>query len=124
MVEVVMCIVKHEDKLLLVHRKGKDANLSWAFPGGTVEENETVEQVAVRELKEETNLDGKFECIIGDRIHPYSKKHMAYVAMTPTTFELKLGDDDLDDLKWVEISQLRDYIGNNIYDKVAEYLGI
>ena len=124
MVEVVMCIVKHEDKLLLVHRKGKDANLSWAFPGGTVEENETVEQVAVRELKEETNLDGKFECIIGDRIHPYSKKHMAYVAMTPITFELKLGDDDLDDLKWVEISQLRDYIGNNIYDKVAEYLGI
>lgn len=124
MVEVVMCIVKHEDKLLLVHRKGKDVNLSWAFPGGTVEENETVEQVAVRELKEETNLDGKFECIIGDRIHPYSKKHMAYVAMTPTTFELKLGDDDLDDLKWVERSQLRDYIGNNIYDKVAEYLGI
>lgn len=124
MVEVVMCIVKHEDKLLLVHRKGKDANLSWAFPGGTVEENETVEQVAVRELKEETNLDGKFECIIGDRIHPYSKKHMAYVAMTPTTFEMKLGDDDLDDLKWVEISQLRDYIGNNIYDKVAEYLSI
>ena len=124
MIEVVMCIVKKEDEILLVHRKGKDANLSWAFPGGTVEQGETVEQTAIRELKEETNVDGQFDCIIGDRVHPYSKKHMAYVAMSPLSFDLKLGDEDLDDLQWVKISELSNYIGNNIYDKVKEFLKI
>ena len=30
---------------------------SWDFPGGTMELNETIEEVARRELKEETNLE-------------------------------------------------------------------
>lgn len=38
--------------LLLKHNAGH-----WSFPKGHVEENETEEQTALREIKEETNLD-------------------------------------------------------------------
>lgn len=121
MVEVVMCIVRYDNKVLLVHRKNNDERLSWVFPGGTVELGETVEQTAIRELKEETNIDGTIETIIGERIHPKTNKHMAYVALTPKSFETVLGDDDLDDIKWVEISELPLFL-NGLYDKVSDYL--
>ncbi len=47
------CIVFDNDKILLI----KDTNGNWGFPKGHVEENETEEQTAIRETKEETNID-------------------------------------------------------------------
>ena len=47
------CIVMHKDKVLLVkHNKGH-----WDFPKGHVEEGETEKQTAMREVKEETNVN-------------------------------------------------------------------
>ena len=122
MIEVVMCVVCFDGKILLVHRKEKESKISWAFPGGTVKAGETPFETAKRELVEETNIKGEPLEIIGDRIHPYSKKHMAYVALKPLNFELKLGDDDLDDLRWVDINEIEEYFGSPIYENVSKYL--
>lgn len=47
------CIVMHKDKVLLVkHNKGH-----WDFPKGHVEDGETEKQTAIREVKEETNVN-------------------------------------------------------------------
>ena len=48
------CIIINENnKILLIHQlKGH-----WGLPKGHVEDNETEEQTAIREVKEETNLD-------------------------------------------------------------------
>ncbi len=47
------CIIIEDKKVLLVHQtKGH-----WGFPKGHIEENETEIQTALREVKEETNLD-------------------------------------------------------------------
>ena len=121
-IEVVMCIVTHNGKILLVHRADKDPKLSWAFPGGTVESGESVFETAIRELKEETNIDGEVIQLIGDRIHPYSKKHMAYVAMTPISFNIIVGDDDLDMCRWFDISDIDSIFGSPVYEKVSTYL--
>ena len=43
--------------LLLIQRGDEPYKGSWAFPGGFVNENETVEQAVVRELKEETGIE-------------------------------------------------------------------
>ena len=121
MIEIVMCIACIDDKILLVRRKSNSDKLLWVFPGGTVEDGETPFKTAVRELKEETNIDSEAIELIGERIHPYTKKHMAYVAVKPTSFELKLGDDDLDLLEWVEISRIEEYFGTPLYEAVKEY---
>ena len=121
-IEVVMCIVTFEGKILLVHRADKDPKLSWAFPGGTVEIGESIFQTAIRELKEETNIDGEIVQLIGDRIHPYSKKHMAYVALRPKSFDILIGDDDLDMCQWFDINELGSILGSSIYEKVNIYL--
>lgn len=48
-------IIIREGKILLIHRF-KDGNEYWVLPGGTQEENETVEQTLDRELAEELSL--------------------------------------------------------------------
>lgn len=57
--------VFQDGKLLVVRRVAHDDFLAgeWELPGGGVDAEETIEQGAVRELKEETNLD--VEQIIG-----------------------------------------------------------
>lgn len=47
-------IVQSEDKILLQRRADRE---SWGLPGGTQDIGETFEETALRELKEETNLD-------------------------------------------------------------------
>ena len=43
-------------KLLMIRRGGEPYKGQWALPGGMVEENETTESAAARELQEETGL--------------------------------------------------------------------
>ena len=62
-------IVFKDDKVLVIkHNRGH-----YGFPKGHVEDNETEEETAIREVKEETNVDAK---IIGDfrKVITYSPK--------------------------------------------------
>ena len=54
-----------EDKIVLIRRAGPPFKGFYAIPGGFVEYGETVEDAAVREMKEETGLDVKLLGIIG-----------------------------------------------------------
>ena len=47
------CIILEEDKVLLI----KQTAGHWSFPKGHMEQGETEIQTAIRETKEETNLD-------------------------------------------------------------------
>lgn len=44
-------------EILLIQRKNEPFQGEWAIPGGFIEMDESLEQAAVRELKEETNID-------------------------------------------------------------------
>ena len=48
-------IIEYEEKIVLIYRKNYPQG--WALPGGFIEYGETAEQAAIREAKEETNLD-------------------------------------------------------------------
>ncbi len=61
----VDCIVEKNNKILLIKRKFEPFKGYYAFPGGFVKENETTEEAAIRELKEEANLDGKIVGLLG-----------------------------------------------------------
>lgn len=58
-------VQRKEGHVLLVERLNDPGKRKWAFPGGKVEYGETVEESAVREVKEETNIDVKLKELLG-----------------------------------------------------------
>jgi 8-oxo-dGTP diphosphatase len=58
-IAAVIAVIVHEGQTLLVRRANPpDAGL-WGFPGGKIEHGETVEAAALRELTEETSVQGE-----------------------------------------------------------------
>jgi len=56
-------IVEVGAQIVLIERK--HFPLGWAIPGGFVEFGETVEETAVREIREETSLEVKLRALLG-----------------------------------------------------------
>ena len=59
-----VAVIVNNRKILLMHRinNGKEYHV---FPGGGVENGETVEQAVLREVQEETSLEVKIEKLLG-----------------------------------------------------------
>ncbi len=53
---VVLCSTNKHFKVLLIKRKNDPFKEEWALPGGFIEESETLEEAAIRELHEETGV--------------------------------------------------------------------
>lgn len=109
------CVVmtrESEPKVLLIERGNDPFKGCWAFPGGFMEMDETLEQCAVRELKEETGMEvteddimafGTFSAVDRDpRGRTISK---AYLVMVDEPIEVK-GQDDAAKAEWFNISEL------------------
>ena len=62
---VVVVVVQHRDKLLLGKRNIEPGKGLWNFCGGYIELGETVEEAAIREVKEESTLDVELEQLVG-----------------------------------------------------------
>lgn len=120
--KVVVGIVIKEDKVLIVRRKKGEGDLLWQFPGGTVEQGETFEEAVIRELREETGIRVSVKERLGERIHPYTKKYMAYFGCEYIDGELHISDADLDQIEWVDKNKLEQYFTTPIYEAAAEYL--
>ena len=61
MIEAVSCggVVIFRGKILLLYKNYKNRYEGWVLPKGTVEEGETYEQTALREVKEESGADAE-----------------------------------------------------------------
>ena len=75
-----------EDKVLLITRGREPWKGSLAFPGGFIEKGEDPEDAVLRELKEETGLDGKIVDLLCVRGNP-ERDPVSYTHLTlPTIF--------------------------------------
>lgn len=97
--------------LVLNHKKLNDENIFWNFPGGGVEEGESITNALKREFKEETNLDisvGKF-CFINQVIAQQLHAIELYFSVKSENFEAKIGQDPefdiISDLKWMTFDE-------------------
>jgi N utilization substance protein B len=100
----------------------------WTLSKGGVEEGETPKQAAVREIKEETNLDITIVDIVGESeyiaSHPQKgkiRKHVTFFLAespyVPVTLENTSGG--LDDVRWFTVAEVA---GLKMYDDVTGYM--
>ena len=83
-------IIVNNGKVLLMHRVKHDKEY-YVFPGGGVEEGETVEQALLREVNEETSLEVKIEKLLYHHIYNSNTEQFFYLC-SYISGEPKLGD--------------------------------
>jgi len=108
-------LVKNEtDKILMIFRRGK-----WDLPKGNVDENEKIEDCALREVKEETGLkDVQLNSPLTITYHTYHegtkyilKESHWFTMMAVGEQELiPQVEEDILEIKWIEQKDLHLYL--------------
>ena len=105
----IICL--KENKILLAKRAFEPAKGEWGLPGGFMELNETLHEAAIRELKEETNLDGVVTGIISTCSHygtVFGDILLIGVTMEVDDFSSIKAGDDAEELGFFELDKLPD----------------
>lgn len=66
-------IILHEGGIVSVKHHLRDGRQNWVFPGGAVEEGETVPETGIRELQEECNVTVSLSRLLYVRIFYFSR---------------------------------------------------
>ncbi len=108
-------IMPHQDNILLMHRLNRGQEY-FVFPGGGVEENETIEHAVLREVLEETTINAEIEKLIYHHVYDNGSEQYyylcRYVRGTPKLGEanesasMARGDDQFFEPAWYPISSI------------------
>jgi 8-oxo-dGTP diphosphatase len=117
----VGAVVVLDGRLLLVQRDTEPGAGEWSVPGGRVEPGELLAEAVVRELAEETGLEGVCGGLVGwvERID--DARHFVILDFEVTV----LADDqpraggDARDARWVPLEDVADWL---LVDGLAEFL--
>lgn len=101
-------LVDAHGRLLLVHEDyGKRR---WGLPGGRHEPGESIEETAIREAKEETNLDVELGELIGEYliVSAVGERLLEVSVFTAaiTGGEIKPQEGEIDDIGWFDPNRL------------------
>ena len=117
-------ILFKDNKILLVKRKYEPQQGYWSLPAGFLEYDETAEQTAIRETKEETNLDIKLTALFGvytsfddPRVHVLLVVYRGEIL----SGELKPGDD-AEEVKYYSLDKLPAKIAFSCHRKILDKL--
>jgi len=118
-------VVNSNDELLLVKRSVRPAKGHWCLPGGFLELGESPEQGVLRELKEETNLDGEVESLIGIQpsLHGFWGDVVVIGFAVSTNGGMAAPGDDAAEVKYFSLSDLPQIAFNTHIALLDEYLG-
>lgn len=114
------CIIFNEKReILLLHQNAGH----WGLPKGHVEQGETEEQTAIREVKEETNID-----VVINTEYRYSivynpkedvEKEVVYFVAKNTSNDINPQLEEVQEVKWLDIDNAINTIS---YDNSRELL--
>ena len=107
-----MIYLKKDDSYLLLFRNKKKNDINegkWIGVGGHREPNETIDECAIREVKEETGLDvHSLECA-GEVLFVDENLKMMMYLYEITDFSGTLIECNEGDLKWIPIKDIYNY---------------
>ncbi|HDL78348.1 MAG TPA: NUDIX hydrolase, partial [Bacteroidetes bacterium] len=117
-------ILLQNHNVLLTKRKYEPRANKWSLPAGFMEYGETVKETAVRELKEETNLDVKLTRLFGVYTGCDDPRNQAVLIVYEGEIvggELRPGDD-ASEAKFFPLTDLPEDIAFEAHRRVLEEL--
>ena len=108
---VVLRNSDHGPELVLGRRRHEGRHVIWSLPKGTPDGDETPEETAVREVREETGLQVRILDTIGDIHYRFVRngrridKTVHYYLMEATGGDLSDHDHEFEDVAWFEVAE-------------------
>jgi 8-oxo-dGTP pyrophosphatase MutT (NUDIX family) len=107
---IVIDYATHAPRVLLVHRPAYD---DWSFPKGKLDKGETVEQAALREVREETGLECRIVRELATLRYRYrtrnagrlKPKAVHYFLMEHVSGDIRVPCVEVDRAEWFDFAQ-------------------
>lgn len=100
-----------EVEVILAARRTRRGDLAWGLAKGGIEAEETPEQAAVREVREETGIEAEIEESLGETRYFYVwedvriRKTVHFFLMRATGGDPNDRDDEMEDVKWFPLER-------------------
>jgi len=97
--------------ILLAARRTRRGELAWGLAKGGIEPDESVEDAAVREVREETGIDADIEVSLGETRYFYVwedvgvRKTVHFFLMRATGGDVSEHDDEMEDVRWFPLER-------------------
>lgn len=105
---------------------GRASDGSWVLPKGTPGGGETLEETALREVREETGLDVRILRPLGDMTYSFAAtgervhKVVHFFLMEQTGGDPSLHDEEYDEVRWVRVPEARRMLTFDTYRDVLD----
>lgn len=105
---IVGGIIEKEGKYLLVQEAKKKCYEKWNFPAGHLDFNESLEQGAIRKIKEETGCDVKLDgvCYVANRILEDDLFVMIVFNAELINENIEFDKEEILDVKWFDYDEI------------------
>ena len=116
---IVGGIIEKDGKYLLVQEAQKKCYKKWNFPAGHLDFNESLEQGAIREIKEETGCDVKLNgiCYIANRIIENDLFVMIVFNAIIINEKISFNKEEILDAKWFDYDEIVNHMENELRGK-------
>ena len=111
-IKVVAGLIFQNNKLLICQRSNfKDHPLKWEFPGGKIKKNETSEDALIREINEELSINiFNYNELISYNFNYIDLGKTVFINFyLIKNFTGKILNNFHNQLKWIEIKDIREY---------------
>jgi len=118
-VVVALVLVRQGDDVLLVRQSY--GQRYWSLPGGMIEHGESVDQAAIREVKEETGLDVRLTRVVGIYSRPDEDALAVTFEAEVVGGELHPAADDVSECRYFPLDHLPEPIRDHLRQRIADY---
>ncbi|MEW1551599.1 NUDIX hydrolase [Streptomyces tsukubensis] len=116
-------VILQDGCLLLVRRRVPEGALTWQFPAGKVEQDESPGDAVVREVKEETGLVVAVMEELRERVHPATGVRIHYFACAIRSGTAhRAAPDEVEEVAWIPLRDVLHYIPDGLFPPVQHYL--
>jgi len=102
-----LAVVLRDGEMLLIKRAVKPHKGHWCPPGGVIDEGESPEEAAVREVKEETGLDVSVRAKLGEVLGPVTGRYLGVYHCAVEGGALEPSQAEVSDVRWFPYEELR-----------------